>query len=247
MARNPPWKPEAIRMAESQLKLRSYNCCILAIAGILSSRSFLEAHCWTRWQPEILQARQCSRATQHQDAPARRFVARHAISEIAEPPTTTAQDAGSPETSFVRCSVSASRTPGMSAMVTARQAGAAPEWRRVHEQWLFRELYSADFEVLLRKMGYHLSMIYQNVTIACEEMQLTAVAQATCIDCIRHLTSDAYGELGMIIPAHPDESVRGKTDAPTLNALYCLSEGKAYTESAPGAALFCREEENYDH
>eukprot|EP00971_Amphidinium_carterae_P045325 891806-Amphidinium_carterae.1 len=35
------------------------------------------------------------------------------------------------------------------------------------------------------------------------------------------------GELGMIIPAHPDESVRGKTDAPTLNALYCLSEGKA--------------------
>lgn len=109
-----------------------------------------------------------------------------------------------------------------------------------HEKWIFREVYTMEFEALLRKMGYHLPMLYRNVSISCENKGLGAMAAEQCVDCVRHLTSDHYGELGMIVPAHPDNEIRGRQDAPALNAVRCLAEGKAYSQSAPSSGLFCR-------
>lgn len=150
---------------------------------------------------------------------------------------------------MVRCRVGAAgRTPtqGVLRGAEGEVAQGADEWRRDYETWVFRVVYASDFDVLLRKMGYHLSMIYRNVTVQCEEMALTELIAATCADCIRHLTSSAYGELGMIVPAHPDDSIRGKRTAPALNAFRCIAEGKAYSNSAPGAALFCRTRQRGD-
>ena len=44
-------------------------------------------------------------------------------------------------------------------------------------------------------------------------------------------------------PSHDLLSCRGRPDAPVLNALFCLSQGKSFSASAPGAALFCREKQ----
>lgn len=159
------------------------------------------------------------------------------VLEPPAPPVTKAES--DPRMSFALCRVHAAYrhiTPCGSGDCTE-----AEEWRQDYETWIFRKCYVGDFDVLLRKMGYHLSMIYRNVSVQCEDMSLAELVLKTCEDCIRHLTSDNYGEMGMIIPAHPDDTVRGKTTAPALDAFRCLTEGKAYSASAPGAALFCRE------
>eukprot|EP00439_Symbiodinium_sp_Y106_P065477 s15_g10.t1 len=108
------------------------------------------------------------------------------------------------------------------------------------EVWLFRRVYTNEFSQLLRKMGYHLPMIFQNVSVSCAEMSLGELWRQTCQDCIRHLTADAYGELGMIVPAHPDPDLRGRNDAPPVEATVCLLQGADYSASSPDSGLFCR-------
>mmetsp|Transcript_149072 Transcript_149072/g.415468 ORF Transcript_149072/g.415468 Transcript_149072/m.415468 type:complete len:247 (+) Transcript_149072:39-779(+) len=182
------------------------------------------------WSPVACRAGRRGRAG---NAAATRWAAR-----VLEPPAPPSQleEELSRESTFVECDISAAYRRGRPCGSDNCGAEGA-EWRASNEAWLFREVYMPDFEVLLRKLGYHLPMIYQNVTITCEEKTLRAMLKEKCADCIRHLTSDAYGELGMLIPAHPDRSMRGHRDAPLLEAFHCLTQGKAY---GPSAALFCR-------
>lgn len=153
---------------------------------------------------------------------------------MAPPAPPVVADTG-PEQQFVHCRVDAAFGRG------SRDRGVQQGdiWRMDYETWLFREAYVDDFSVLLRKMGYHLPMIYRNVSITCSEATLGEVMREYCKDCIRHLTQDAYGELGMIVPAHPDKAVRGRRDAESILAFSCLVEGKTYGSSP----LFCRSRE----
>jgi len=155
-------------------------------------------------------------------------------------PPETLKDAASDPQSFVQCTVFADKRAERTCTDNCRPDAGDPEWQAGAEAWLFRQPYIAGFEMFLRKLGYHLSMIYRNVKVECEERSTGELFSEKCIDCIRHLSSDAYGELGMIVPAHPDESVRGRRDAPAVDALDCLVQGKVFNVVAP---LFCRTSE----
>mmetsp|Transcript_116851 Transcript_116851/g.371969 ORF Transcript_116851/g.371969 Transcript_116851/m.371969 type:complete len:270 (+) Transcript_116851:81-890(+) len=170
---------------------------------------------------------------------------------VLEPPAPPTQfDEGDPSgpMAFAECTVSASYRRGQpcgsgTCGYGVEEQDVGPEWKIDSEVWVFRQAYAEAFSVLLRKMGYHLPMIFQNVSVSCEEKALGALTGETCVDCIRHLTSDAYGEMGMIVPAHPDDALRGRRDAPPVEAINCLMQGKVYGGGAAGSALFCRSRE----
>mmetsp|Transcript_22001 Transcript_22001/g.45600 ORF Transcript_22001/g.45600 Transcript_22001/m.45600 type:complete len:264 (-) Transcript_22001:46-837(-) len=165
---------------------------------------------------------------------------------VMEPPAPpmVAESEGTPDAGFAECQISAAYRRGQPCGSGKCSSGGVEHvWTVDSEAWVFRKSYAEDFTVVMRKMGYHLPMIFQNVSVACEEMSLRDLARKTCVDCIRHLTSDAYGEMGMLVPAHPDEKLRGRKDAAPVEALNCLLQGKAFAESAPGAGLFCRSRE----
>ncbi|CAE8675540.1 unnamed protein product, partial [Polarella glacialis] len=159
------------------------------------------------------------------------------------PPRQVEEEGGRDPSKLIECEVSAAYRRGElcgSASCKDPAAQPKPDYRDGSEVWLFRQVYTDDFEVLLRKMGYHLPMIYRNVSISCGEKSLSDLWQESCVDCIRHLTSDAYGEMGMVVPAHPDPKLRGRSDAPDVGAAECLTQGMDYSASAPGSGLFCR-------